>query len=291
MPCDPCKSINCTNPVDYETYSLQSGRVFTAGQLSAVVSCPEGYDCSPGVFPYTFVYDGEDPDGDGPPPIVIPDPVYTEGGQISIQGCKSPIVRTIPANATQAAINAIVAEMFQEWAQQQAECDSVDLPGVTVNQPSPALTMTKLSPLTCCQNASYSQQVTTNSNATTFAIVGTLPTGLTLSQAGNTATISGTPTTFGAYSFAIVATAGSSSVADAYIFTVVGISTASPLTDGDVGTPYSETLAVNGITGTLTWSVISGALPDGLSLNAATGEISGTPTLDGAFVFVIQVSN
>jgi hypothetical protein len=42
---------------------------------------------------------------------------------------------------------------------------------------------------------------------------------------------------------------------------------------------------------TLTWSVTTGTLPGGLSLNAATGEITGTPTATGAFTFTIQVAD
>jgi large repetitive protein len=39
-----------------------------------------------------------------------------------------------------------------------------------------------------------------------------------------------------------------------------------------------------------TWSLASGALPAGLSLNAATGEISGTPTTAGTANFTVQVT-
>jgi hypothetical protein len=56
-----------------------------------------------------------------------------------------------------------------------------------------------------------------------------------------------------------------------------GITTAS-LAGGQVGTPYSQPLSVNGGTSPYTWSVVSGTLPNGLKLNASTGLISGTPT-------------
>ena len=49
---------------------------------------------------------------------------------------------------------------------------------------------------------------------------------------------------------------------------ILSITTAS-LADGVQGSAYSETLATAGGTAAFTWSVIAGALPDGLSLNAA----------------------
>ncbi|MBY0502299.1 MAG: carboxypeptidase regulatory-like domain-containing protein [Bryobacteraceae bacterium] len=58
----------------------------------------------------------------------------------------------------------------------------------------------------------------------------------------------------------------------------LSISTTS-LPNGTVGVPYSQTLAGGGGTSPRTWSLASGVLPAGLSLNASTGVISGTPTL------------
>ena len=65
--------------------------------------------------------------------------------------------------------------------------------------------------------------------------------------------------------------------------------TTSSLPDGKVDEAYSQTLTATG-TAPITWS-IDGGLPAGLSLNADTGEISGTPTADGTAKFTVKATN
>jgi hypothetical protein len=58
--------------------------------------------------------------------------------------------------------------------------------------------------------------------------------------------------------------------------------------DGEVGAAYSNPFTATGGTAPLTWSVSSGALPPGLSMNTA-GRITGTPTAVGTYAFVVRV--
>jgi putative Ig domain-containing protein/matrixin/fibronectin type III domain protein/Ig-like domain-containing protein len=54
------------------------------------------------------------------------------------------------------------------------------------------------------------------------------------------------------------------------------------------GVPYSQQLSATGGSPPYTWSLISGALPAGLSLSSS-GLISGTPTVGGGYSFTVMV--
>lgn len=63
------------------------------------------------------------------------------------------------------------------------------------------------------------------------------------------------------------------------------------LPDGEVNIPYSQNLAATGGSGVYTWSIAYGALPVGLSLDSATGVISGTPTASGTSSLIFQITD
>ena len=67
------------------------------------------------------------------------------------------------------------------------------------------------------------------------------------------------------------------------------ITSGAPTATGVVGTPYAFNVTSAG-TPTATYAV-TGSLPAGLTLNSATGSITGTPTTPGTYTFTIVASN
>lgn len=65
---------------------------------------------------------------------------------------------------------------------------------------------------------------------------------------------------------------------------------ATSLPAGEIGSAYAQTLSATGAWGIYNWSVASGTLPAGLSLNSATGVVSGTPTTPGSSTFTVQAT-
>ena len=140
---------------------------------------------------------------------------------------------------------------------------------------------------------SESVDVTGGEGPYTFSITGgSLCSGLTLSGYG---TISGTPTTAGTCTFTIrvVDSNGQETTRDLTINIAQApppfVITTTSLPAGTVNQGYSTNLqAANGAT-PYGWSIISGALPSGLQLDASAGEISGYPAIAGTFTFTVQV--
>jgi len=144
--------------------------------------------------------------------------------------------------------------------------------------------------------SAYSQALSVSGGTPGYAwslASGSLPAGLSLSPSG---IISGTPSATGTATFVAGVRDSGNPVQTATISLSINIA-ATPLnvssanyTQVTFGRPYSATLQANGGTPGYKWSVASGSLPTGLSLNTA-GAISGTPLAGGKASFTAAVQD
>jgi hypothetical protein len=66
---------------------------------------------------------------------------------------------------------------------------------------------------------------------------------------------------------------------------------AAPVSKGSIGRAFSSVLGATGGTTLRFWSIVSGALPAGLSLNSLDGTIAGMPAEAGTFAITVEVSD
>jgi len=160
-------------------------------------------------------------------------------------------------------------------------------PGEFVTEGVP--TWTDLSLANATAGDSYSDGVSAD-RATSYTLVSGMPAGLSLNT--NNGTIFGTPTEFGSFSIVIDANNQYGSLRATAPLTVNP--PAPQWTDQTVASPtfidadYSDGVAATYAT---SYSISSGSLPDGLSLNTSTGAITGTPTTEETQNFTIQATN
>jgi hypothetical protein len=124
----------------------------------------------------------------------------------------------------------------------------------------------------------------------TFTIGG-LPDGLTASGAS----FGGTPTAAGDATINVTARdATGATAAKSFLLRVKGdglVITTESLPDGTTGRPYNPGLAREGGQAPFSWSIVSGSLPPGVSFNPASGTFEGTPTAEGQFGLVAEVTD
>jgi len=149
-----------------------------------------------------------------------------------------------------------------------------------------------LSPKATFLNEPYSFQLSAEGGGSQVWSIksGSLPAGMGLSSNG---LISGTPTATGDFTFVVQVTDTNRTDTETYTLTVVErlkiTAPASPA--GEVGVPLVLGLKSTGGRPAVTWSLAEGALPAGLALNPATGEITGTPAVAGAYPLKVQVTD
>src|ERR1017187_6785291 len=134
--------------------------------------------------------------------------------------------------------------------------------------------------------------VTGGTSPYTFSIgSGTLPAGLTLNT--STGAVTGTPTAAGTFTIKVTDANGVVGTGTCAI-TIVGPPqvTCSATNSGEVGVPFnSGPITVTGGTSPYTFSIGSGTLPAGLTLNTSTGAVTGTPTASGTFTIKVTDAN
>ncbi|MEX2228731.1 MAG: Ig domain-containing protein [Dehalococcoidia bacterium] len=144
-------------------------------------------------------------------------------------------------------------------------------------------------------NVAYSHVITVSGGAVPYVwsvSVGSLPAGLSLGA--STGVISGTPTATGTASFTVSVEDGAGGEATQALTIVVAAPVAVVTTEvanATLGAAYAQTLAGAGGVTAYSWSLQSGALPTGLTLNTTTGAITGTPTAAGSFTFTVLVTD
>ncbi|WP_233271958.1 autotransporter domain-containing protein [Paraburkholderia acidiphila] len=142
------------------------------------------------------------------------------------------------------------------------------------------------------------------SNPVTLNLGGGAATSVAVASAAShgTATASGTSITYtpqsgyaGTDSFTYTASNDSGTSASATVVVTITPPTLSispaGLTAPTVGTAYSQTIVAGGGYAPYTYSIVSGSLPAGLTLNASTGVLSGTPTAAGPASFMVAAKD
>lgn len=167
---------------------------------------------------------------------------------------------------------------------------------VTITVAAPPSAPASLALPAAVQNSGYFAQLTVAGGASPITWSGPVPAGLSLNA--QTGTLSGIPAGTGAQTINVTATdANGAAVNLSFSLNIAPASAtlaviSNSIPRGQVGVPYSGSLFAIGGTDPYTWTLLTpAALPAGLSLDASTGTISGTPTAVGSTAMTFQVTD
>jgi prepilin-type N-terminal cleavage/methylation domain-containing protein len=123
---------------------------------------------------------------------------------------------------------------------------------------------------------------------------GTLPAGLTLNE--TTGSASGTPSSANSSTITITITDANDLTGNQTLTFDIdpepSVSPTSTTVSGEAGTAITPTsVTATGFTAPYSWSVTSGTLPSGLSLDSSTGTVSGTPDSESTATVVLTVTD
>ena len=177
------------------------------------------------------------------------------------------------------------------WVNGAASCSGTRSYNLLVTATCPTLTLSPGSLVAAAVGTSYSQSFTASGGTApySFAVTaGSLPPGLTLASNGS---LSGTPPTAGTFSFTVTATAnGGCTGSQTYTLTLTCPTitlTPASLPSATAGVAYNQRVTASPA-GSYSYTLATGNLPPGLSLNATTGALSGTATATGSYAFSIK---
>src|SRR6201993_306106 len=160
---------------------------------------------------------------------------------------------------------------------------------INISAPPPLSITSSGALLGATVNTAYSTSIVTSGGVPPFTwskTSGNFPPGLTFNTASGQ--ISGTPTMAGVFQFTLQVIDSAIPAQTATTPAALSITVSAPaplqvtpsvLPGGTVATPYSTSVQATGGVQPYTWSVASGQLLAGLSLNPGSGEITGTPIL------------
>lgn len=225
---------------------------------------------------------------DSPPTVPTPREMFPNQQQIDTVECPdgSHFSYVVNAGTFYALITQAANIMALSYAHNQAIANRVCLSELlNGNIPSDGLCSGQVGELSINASSGHTP-------VTFLLTAGAIPSGMAMSQTTSQLTISGIPAAVGTYPFTIQATDSfGNTITKSYTLYVEGIATNS-LPAATVGTPYSATLLSSGPTsGAVTWQVLVGSLPSGLSLDINSGVISGTPTTAGSPTFTVLMTD
>jgi hypothetical protein len=182
----------------------------------------------------------------------------------------------------------------EDWVIRVSGSGGGSTPPVTPPAPTPApsLAIQQSSVPGADTGAAYSTRFTASGGGSqTWSVVGgVLPVGIQLAGDG---TLSGRATIAGDYTFTVRVQSGSGASQKTFTIAVrEGVTASIQATkQAEQGVALTLRPAFAGGVAPHAWSLASGSLPAGLSLDAATGALTGTPTEAGTYALALKVAD
>ncbi len=224
---------------------------------------------------------------------------FTESG--SIGGATFTTASTLPTGLTLAS-NGILAGTPMQGGPFPIVVTVTDGNGCTGTNPPytltitcPTITVTNPGVSTGTAGTAFSQTFTESGGmgTITWSESGTLPGGITLDS--STGILSGTTTEVGSFPITVTATDQNGCTGTGATYTLTfscqTITVTNPgVNSGTVDAPFSQTFTASGILATATWSE-TGTLPGGITLDSASGVLSGSPAAPGSYPISVKVTD